>query len=563
MKKQLFLALLIPISFNCFVARAFDTPIPGSIQELYKANLTTKPNLARPTLETLKQQMSRQDNIVSLANEWFVHVENEKTNEKNLDTSLREGADKVINLNGNTIYCKKSESAESLSFALRYRAILQKNVNDYSQAYRNNAQSILTQWEEQKNEDIKLMLKRLSQRIQYMHAIFQRNIIEKKLLNATKTYMQDLPNKNCKNNRIQEDLKNIYSLLPAYIPKSPLQFISAITQLVCRWKHEGTLNLDYANGDDEDHIDFIFAERLPRLYNRYQKFSPQLDHLKGNIESILLKTKPKSKKNSVLAYHQQFANNNKKNRRYTQHNKRNQKKSTTHKPQQTHVNNTKSASSSSAQAKKTDRTAKGILKLKGSSSSSSSSNNALSLNTEKAAFVPVKKNQNIISKNDAMITLKDLRLNAIIKLFKVDNPQHTFKKLKYTDWVNAWLTEPNEAFKDQGYMDISNPRYAHRKDAKLVHGFSSLVDTYLTECSTKSKIYNKKTQQIDIVITIPGSITQNNQETFGLFTYFINSKTNQCYHRNFEKRNQYRLLEDYYQKGYYDVEFPQLSSLMQ
>jgi hypothetical protein len=156
--------------------------------------------------------------------------------------------------------------------------------------------------------------------------------------------------------------------------------------------------------------------------------------------------------------------------------------------------------------------------------------------------------------NDIAVTIHDHPNNTSIKLFKVDNPQQEYVQIDYTPWVQVWFDNPAAAMEEQGYNDPTSTRFKYRDSARRVHAFTPLVDRYLSQCSTKATTYNKKAKRIDTVLTMPGMMAGN----FGIFTLLIDSANGKGYHRNFVKRDGQELLNGYADKGYYEVEFPEL-----
>ncbi len=193
--------------------------------------------------------------------------------------------------------------------------------------------------------------------------------------------------------------------------------------------------------------------------------------------------------------------------------------------------------------------------------SSSSSNSTQSSNTQSHFSVVTSPDGSTTAHEDeTLVRIKDEKNKAVIKLFKVASPQHGFIKPRYTQWVKAWFDNPQEALEQQGYNNPTGNKYKYRRNASTIHGFTQLVDHYLPICSTQSTIASQQTRdKKDTLITIPGSIKKNNEkEVLGLFTYIIDSKNGDWYHRNFVPRTNNQLLKDYMQQGYYNVEFPEL-----
>lgn len=156
--------------------------------------------------------------------------------------------------------------------------------------------------------------------------------------------------------------------------------------------------------------------------------------------------------------------------------------------------------------------------------------------------------------DDIRVIVYDRPNNTKIQLFKVDKPQNTHLNPNYTPWVQKWFDAPDEAFAQQGYHDTTSNRFKYRATARVVHGFTRLVDGYLSKCSTRSTTVNRNRGRVDTLITMPGTMGSK----LGLFCFIIDSANGQWYHRNFVERSGKQLLDGYATRGYYDVEFPEL-----
>jgi hypothetical protein len=180
----------------------------------------------------------------------------------------------------------------------------------------------------------------------------------------------------------------------------------------------------------------------------------------------------------------------------------------------------------------------------------------------------------VLEETEDYILIDDPKNTIKIKLFKTEKSNFTpttiFQKypLSYTPWVNKWFEDPKQALKEQGYYDIQNtlkysPTTEKERKVTTLHAFAKIVDKYIPLYGKMQKIENKNKKQQDILITMPGIVFCNskNQWQSGLFTYIIDSNNKSWYHRNFTARKGKDLIEEYYQKGFYEIEFPDLDSI--
>ncbi len=176
------------------------------------------------------------------------------------------------------------------------------------------------------------------------------------------------------------------------------------------------------------------------------------------------------------------------------------------------------------------------------------------------------------------IIIHNPKNNTTELIYKTDKPNQ-IKNLsapKYTPWVKIWFENPKEALEKQGYTQPGNPKYETPENRWLPiirHAFSPLLDDFILKWGTQSEIDSRRTPgKKDILITIPGKIIHNDPtkkfSQTGVFTYIIDSKNGQWYHRMFTPENSRQLIEDLVGKGYfspqmtgyYDVFFPPLGS---
>ncbi|MEX0939783.1 MAG: hypothetical protein WDZ41_00310 [Candidatus Babeliales bacterium] len=176
--------------------------------------------------------------------------------------------------------------------------------------------------------------------------------------------------------------------------------------------------------------------------------------------------------------------------------------------------------------------------------------------------------EQIIEENNEHISINDPNNEIKILIFKTDQqnqPTINATNPNYTHWVKAWFENPQKTLFDQGYSDETSKKYTHpdfRKKTIITHAFSQLVDTCLTDWAKQSTTASRITKnKKDILLTLPGCIYyKNNQWETGLFTYIVDSQTGEWYHRNFVSRSGKELINEYFTKGFYEVEFPPLST---
>ncbi len=574
--KKLFLLLAASfLSFNCFGANSSSNNqqmpnIAQSLAELYQNKLTTKPILSRKELTQLKEILNAQDKIVPIAISWANNRQEENKYAEAYHNNLEQNGTQIAELpmisglhaeasspylskrfqlqGGDKIFIRKTNSTEALAFSLRYNNILHKRIDDYSVDFHDNVSAVWNKWKNSPNKEIQNIMQMLAIKVNYMQACFQRDQIEENLI----TMLKDI-----KRRPREKDVKKLYDLLPdaknAASLKNPLLFFNVIDTSICGY-------LEQCN--DNKRNEAFTSTVVPNFKKIQWLYSKQKQQLSALIDDITKKTispaKKKTSSSDPLAYNMQFANNSNRRNNNKKRNKRNKKRAAVKKtPIKKTEGKTAPQPAFKPKATKPVQPAKSSFSSShASSSSSSQAQKKQAINTQSTPMI--QHHNNILSDTDIMVEIHDPKHLATLKLFKVDNPTAT--KPLYTTWVKSWFNDSKKALDKQGYNDPNNKRFKYRKNAPLIHAFSQLVDTYIPTCGTECKYFNKKTKQSDIAVTIPGSITQNNQETLGLFTYLINSKTQQCYHRNFEKRSRGQLLADYLQKGYYEVEFPSLEA---
>ncbi len=137
--------------------------------------------------------------------------------------------------------------------------------------------------------------------------------------------------------------------------------------------------------------------------------------------------------------------------------------------------------------------------------------------------------------------------------------------INYTPNINDWFDDSQQALEKQGYTTLGHKNYTAPEDRQRmiqIHNFALAVDQLIQQ---KGKQIIRKSRiregQDDICITIPGHVEfldTRIRETC-LFVYLIDAETGKWYHRNIEFRTGRQLIEEFWQKGYYEVEFPALS----
>ncbi len=158
---------------------------------------------------------------------------------------------------------------------------------------------------------------------------------------------------------------------------------------------------------------------------------------------------------------------------------------------------------------------------------------------------------------------------------EVDRLGATVFPIKYTNWVNQWFANPQEAIETQGYTDRTSKKFTNEQDRWkpiALHAFSPLIDEYLKQWGRITTIKNRRNPaQEDILITIPGKMIypagSQPQEEAGIFAYIIDAKNGQWYHRMFTPGTLSELTKNLFEKGYfspqmtgyYDAFFPPLA----
>ena len=172
------------------------------------------------------------------------------------------------------------------------------------------------------------------------------------------------------------------------------------------------------------------------------------------------------------------------------------------------------------------------------------------------------------------ITIHDPKNNTVITLFKTNRPFSLKEKLpakNYTDWVQMWFKNPDQALQVQGYTTLNSPKFTPVSEywrPVAIHAFPFLVDDYITQWGTLAAIPSRRDiTRKDFLITLPGAMKypDGTQET-GVFAYLIDSHNGQWYHRMFEPQSGTKLISDLFElgyfspemTGYYDVYFPPL-----
>ena len=175
---------------------------------------------------------------------------------------------------------------------------------------------------------------------------------------------------------------------------------------------------------------------------------------------------------------------------------------------------------------------------------------------------------------DKNITIHNPTNNTIEVIFKTDKPKQIAQQLppiNYTQWVQMWFKDPQQALETQGYTKEGTKKYTPenlRWKPIALHAFSRLVDTFIKQWGTATTVPSRKNPgQQDLLVTLPGKIIYpDGTEETGVFAYLIDSKNGMWYHRMFEPQTGQKLISDLFEKGYfspemkgyYDVFFPEL-----
>lgn len=171
----------------------------------------------------------------------------------------------------------------------------------------------------------------------------------------------------------------------------------------------------------------------------------------------------------------------------------------------------------------------------------------------------------IDSEDETSYTIIDPKNKVRIVLYKTDllhKPTVQLAEQKpYTQAINEWFANPQAMLENQGYLDPSNPKFKFRNNAKFAHSFALAVDNFINQLGKQTTTHSRIVpNKMDILITIPGVIYYDSKSEPGLFTYIIDSQNGQWYHRLFVARTGQQLLTEYLQKGFYEIEFPPLST---
>lgn len=107
-------------------------------------------------------------------------------------------------------------------------------------------------------------------------------------------------------------------------------------------------------------------------------------------------------------------------------------------------------------------------------------------------------------------------------------------KLKYSARVIDWFGSAPSKLNDPSYrvLSVFQQRLQH-----LFHGYSQLVDQFITSYSFKGTWINKTDSGVDSTYRIPGEIHVSQRRYQGLFTYCIGERNAECYHRYFTPKS--------------------------
>ncbi len=517
-------------------------------------------------LNELLTLLNNQEKAVTFSHHWLRTRKNINELQRAVDRMLLKSPLSFIRPDATVKGFFVAKSAEALAFYFKYKNLFQQWKNEDSKKHIQAISEVTERWQSTKDNDIQFMIKYLQTASKLLQAAGDRkkNIDDPLFTNITS---------------ISSIQSNSIKKLIQY-PGNPIHFLNILYESLIEWVRIQKIkmaNNTFTERDDE-HDRSLQALRA-RICANYDMVKKSIDTFKQEVEAKYkdLTTPMKRKQDDFIA-DLRFCpkripkknRQNKKNRR--RNNNNNKRKVATRPTQKTHTNtikndNHKASCSSSAQVKPiaiqltSSQSPQQTLTLKSNSCNNSNTHpTTLALNSFASKLT--QDGSKTTHEDETMVRIADKLNNAVIKLFKVADPQQEYRKPNYTSWVNAWLEKPEQAKREQGYNDPQSHKLKYRESAHIVHGFTPLVDKYLSLCSTKSTIESRKnSQQNDILLTIPGSITQNKKEEFGLFTYIINSKTKQWYHRNFVPRTNKQLLVAYMKKGFYNVEFPELSKI--
>ncbi len=488
--------------------------------------------------------------------------------------------DRILLSTENSHICKKNrtiagifnaDSAESLGFHLKYKNLFCQPKNRSEKEHIQKLQLVIKQWKSTQDKDIQSMIAYLKATLKLHRAV---NHCSEEIYPAITSNIEQMQN-----------IQNKYINQLIQHQGNPLCFLLALRESTIKWflvQKNKMANNNFTEREDE--FDQALQKHHIQVCANYNRVKNTIDGFIKKIETeynILSSTKTTNQKsqNDFIShlipkpYSQQRKTQNRRNKKSTKNRRRNKKKNNSKIAKQnyqstqidsaTEVNKQKPSSSYHTQTPNTTQliSSKPQQQISAPILSSSSSNSTQSSNTQSHFSVVTSPDGSTTAHEDeTLVRIKDEKNKAVIKLFKVASPQHGFIKPRYTQWVKAWFDNPQEALEQQGYNNPTGNKYKYRRNASTIHGFTQLVDHYLPICSTQSTIASQQTRdKKDTLITIPGSIKKNNEkEVLGLFTYIIDSKNGDWYHRNFVPRTNNQLLKDYMQQGYYNVEFPEL-----
>ncbi len=515
-------------------------------QKLYPKNKSQKIQF----LKNLKTLLIEQAQTIEYTEQWLqAEMEIQKL-QNDVDRFILTN---FVNIKFNTItrqisFSCKAHTAEEIAFHLKYKNLIVSNPEGDPASCRAQIEAMLSEWGNSTNDAIKTIIKYIILGAKLQKKTYARDTNISRMLT-------DFTNKFCK-------IKNPHIKRLIQVDSNPLKFYKELNAHFDSWFQTQLIKIEQKifteRNDDSDNK---LTKIRKKVCSEYTELKTKIDQLTKEIDNTLKSLT--SKKNDFMQVHHQISKKNK----IRQKAKSNRRK--LHSPDIIMSNNNKDKNkknyykSNAIESQKSELNTSGSL-LGSSSSSYTSNTNDIQQACNTQEFHAPSLNQdasidtNDIVENDIIVEFFDKKNEAIIKLFKVAKPQNKYTTPDYTESIKQWLKDPNQAKEQLGYLQINDNKFKYRASAQIVHSFSSTVDDYLHTCSMKSNILNNQTEQQDIVITLPGSITQNKEETFGLFTYFINSKTGKWYHRNFVPRTNKELLEDYMQQGYYEVEFPEL-----
>jgi hypothetical protein len=161
------------------------------------------------------------------------------------------------------------------------------------------------------------------------------------------------------------------------------------------------------------------------------------------------------------------------------------------------------------------------------------------------------------------VVIDDICNKMRLNLYQTDQGERFAYVPRYKRNVLRWFESAKAALIEQRYLEPASEKYAstlmEQYRVLRTHRFSKLVDRYLPALGIRSSVPSRLPGHADeIAITIPGSVEflDTLAKRVCLFVYYVDSADGQCFHRNIQFKNAFKVIADFYKKGFFDVEFP-------